>query len=398
MPHRRFRLVAVPARASTLVAGLLVLTTVGCRKQEEIHTLVVSRDIEEANNKLLAEWRATSQAARKPTAEAAPAKPGRLLGALLPHGEETWTFKMLGDAEAVTKHVDEVRALIGSVKFAGDKPAWTLPAGWTQKADPGTMRFATLVVGDTTPPLELAIAVLPGSQNIADNVNRWRGQVQLPPESPAEAEKSAVELPTGAGAARWVDLTGMYSASSGMPPFARMGGAAGGLPSDHPPIGASPMPTGAGRGSTARPAGPPPDSPVKYALPEGWQPGAPTQFAVASFTVADGPKQLRITISNASGDLLLNVNRWRGQLQLPPIDQNTLDTAVTKMKVDGRSADYIELLGMARGGPQQAIYGVVIADSPQSSWFIKLMGDASLALREREHFQAFVFSLNFPKK
>ena len=49
--------------------------------------------------------REKAQAARKPEATAE-AKPGRLLGALLPHDGATWSFKILGDEAVVARHVD----------------------------------------------------------------------------------------------------------------------------------------------------------------------------------------------------------------------------------------------------------------------------------------------------
>jgi hypothetical protein len=391
-------------RAKSWPVVLAVVAVLGgCREREQIHSYVVARDIEDANAKLAAEWRAKAQAGRDGqnggAQTAAAAKPGRLLGALLPHNGQTWIFKMLGDEEAVARHVDEVRALVAGVTFDGDKPKWTLPPAWREEANPGSLRYATLFVEEGDPDLELAVSALPGEQSVADNVNRWRGQVQLKPQSAADAEKDAVELKTAAGPARWVDLVGKYVPGAGMAPFARGGAGgpigAGAMPADHPPIvppSTANKTSGAGQGAAI------PKSPVGYDLPAGWEPSPPTQFSVASFNVADGARQVRVTVSSASGDLLSNVNRWRGQLQVPPLDQSTLDTAVTKMKVDGRDASYIELLGTARGGEQDAIYGVVVADTPQSSWFVKLMGDASLALRERERFQKFVLSLKFPKQ
>lgn len=399
-PHHRSnyrRTFARPLVAAALAT--LLVASVGCREEEKIYTITVSREIEEENAKLAAVWRDKAQAARKPEATAE-AKPGRLLGALLPHGGQTWSFKILGDEAIVSRHVDAVRTFIESVKFDGDRPQWTLPAKWREETTPGAMRYATLFieVEGGAKPLELAVMMLPGEQNVADNVNRWRGQVQLPPESAADAEKSAVELKTSAGPARWVDLTGEYvPGGGGMGPF--MGGGARGpasggpaMPADHPPFA-----SGNPGGPASSPGGALPESPVKYELPSGWSPSPPSQFSVVAFNIVHEGKQARVTVSSASGDLLSNINRWRGQIQVPPIDQNTLDNVLTKMKVDGRDASYIELLGPAKPDGQASIYGVVVTDTPQSSWFVKMTGDASLNLRERERFLKFVASLMFPR-
>ena len=100
--------------------------------------------------------------------------------------------------------------------------------------------------------------------------------------------------------------------------------------------------------------------------------------------------------SSASGDLLSNVNRWRGQIQVPPVDQNTLENVLTKMKVDGRDASYVELLGPATPAGQQSIYGVVVTDTPQTSWFVKMTGDAAVNLvREAIEMSADQFAFLF---
>src|SRR5947209_3762772 len=58
----------------------------------------------------------------------------RLLGAILPHGENTWFFKVSGPATTVTAHEAEFQTFLKSLRFSGpdDKPlAWTLPDAWT---------------------------------------------------------------------------------------------------------------------------------------------------------------------------------------------------------------------------------------------------------------------------
>lgn len=381
-----------PSRGSytpkTIFLGLAVLSVgllVGCGKPESIRTYTVSRDIEDENDRVLSAWRSKAQAPLTAAADKEPV-PGRLLGALLPHDGQTWIFKLLGDEAAVSKHVADAQGFVESVKFDGGAPRWTLPAGWREKSSPGAMRFATLLVGDDEPPLELAVSQLPGEQSVADNVNRWRGQVQLPTQSAAEAEASAVEIATAAGPARWVDLVGKYVPGQGMAPFASgRGGAA--MPADHPPLPSIPP-------AVAAPPSPE-NLPVRFQTPEGWRPGPVTQFSVASFIAGEGDERVTITVSSASGEVLENVNRWRGQLQMPPIDQTTLESAATPLKIDGRSGISVELIGPAKGGEQQAIYGAIIDAAPPSKWFVKMTGDATIAFRERERFLAFVTSLKF---
>ena len=60
---------------------------------------------------------------------------------------------------------------------AATTPSWTLPEGWSVAPNTVQMRFATISV---PPDLQLGITVLP-PQNLVENINRWEGQVGLPP-------------------------------------------------------------------------------------------------------------------------------------------------------------------------------------------------------------------------
>ncbi|MCE9604021.1 MAG: hypothetical protein K8U03_03865 [Planctomycetia bacterium] len=379
-----------------LAVGLLCASCfVGCNKADDVETYTVTREFEQERRQLVFP-QGTKHESTAPT----PAEPGRLIGVLLPHDGQMWFFKMLGPDEAVKRHVEQVKAFVAAVKFEGNKPVWSAPKEWSEQ--PGNaMSYATFVVDAALPTIKLVVSEFPGEQDLADNVNRWRGQLKLPPLGAEEARKAAIPLTTAAGPALWVELTGILSASSGMPPFAGGGKVAGPidpgngtLPAGHPPVDpAANMPKPAGGPAAAGAEGP-----VKYELPTGWTPSPPSNFNIAAFSVVEGAEKLRITVSEAQGDLLSNVNRWRvDQLQLPPLDEEQLKTATTKMKVSGLDADVVELIAPAGNGPQRAIFGVIAKKSPTSSYFIKLMGDAPLAQRERERFMKFVASIRFDR-
>ena len=80
------------------------------------------------------------------------------------------------------------------------------------------------------------------------------------------------------------------------------------------------------------PAAPP--SSVTYEAPPEWEPGprvvSRSAFAVpreAAFIVKEGDRKAEITITVAGGDVLQNVNRWRGQIELEPITEEQLAEA-----------------------------------------------------------------------
>jgi hypothetical protein len=80
-----------------------------------------------------------------------------------------------------------------------DAPKWAkLPAGWSVGPE-NSMRKATWIVsGPNDSKAEIAVTVFPGSVGgLTANVNRWRGQIGLPPASPDEISTSAKTVKVG---------------------------------------------------------------------------------------------------------------------------------------------------------------------------------------------------------
>src|SRR5215472_11550644 len=92
--------------------------------------------------------------------------PQRLLGAIIPHGRQTWFFKLVGPQPVVDKHAEEFKEFINSVRFPdkGKEPIiWTVPqeGGWREEAGSGH-RYVTFKLGPTDAPLELTVIPLGG--------------------------------------------------------------------------------------------------------------------------------------------------------------------------------------------------------------------------------------------
>lgn len=164
-----------------------------------------------------------------------PAKPSgeptdRMLGAVIPATPQGWFFKLSGPKEAVAALEETFVGLVKSVRFDADgKPAWTLPDGWTQ--EPGNqIRYATLRIpaSEKPPgkPLEVTVTALPNSGDdnasyVLQNVNRWRGQLQLPSVSQEQLAAESSEVKLEGATATLVNLVGHAAPNSmGRPPFA----------------------------------------------------------------------------------------------------------------------------------------------------------------------------------
>jgi hypothetical protein len=141
-------------------------------------------------------------------------------------------------------------------------------------------------------------------------------------------------------------------------------------------------------------------SDITWTLPAGWttQPD-PSGMRKGSFVVsgANGAKA-DISVTAFPGDVggdLANVNRWRGQLGLAPIDDATMAQTVQTLDAPAGKFLFVELSGgsPAGGAPQpERILGAWLKQ-PDLTWFFKLKGDDALVTAQRDAFISFIKSV-----
>jgi hypothetical protein len=382
--------------------GFMLL--VGCDRADEIKHYTVTKPSVLEKEYYGANGR-PQQAEASPIQRATNGTDG-MMGAIVPRGEQLWFFKLVGPNKAVEAQATSFARFIDSFNFkeaADSPPEWKLPEGWTQEPGSG-MRYATIKVDSAEKPLEMSVITFPkppGDEESAIllNVNRWRGQLGLEKitrDQLADQSKT-VKLPFGRAVVVYfvghMQAGGMGGPMAGGGPFS--GGAApfagGELPADHPPISAT------GDQGPENPAPPESGPAPTYVTPASWQPQPNTGLRKAAFVVRDGDKKVEITVIALplfAGDLLDNVNRWRDQVHLNAIKADELSKLVKPISIGGKSASYVELIGPAEPAPRQTLLGVLAARTEQV-WFIKLLGDAPLAEREKANFEAFVKSIKF---
>ena len=224
----------------------------------------------------------------KPIAQEAPpaATPGeptdRMLTAILPSGDQAYFFKVVGPVAAVDKREKELNDFFTGIRLGDDgKPKWQLPADWQER--PGNaMRLATIIIPADGKPLEVAVTALPWAgtpDGLLQNVNRWRGQMQLPPTSADKVADDIHQVKAGDLTIAIVDLRGRFAGSGMSPPFAT-GGPTTALPPGHPPIGPADAP----------PAGnPPANAGVTSPVAKSEESGEPTDRMLAAI-VPDGDR------------------------------------------------------------------------------------------------------------
>ena len=318
-----------------------------------------------------------------------------------------------------------------SAAEARDRLAWQLPTGWTEQA-PSSMRVASFAVSDANgQTAEVAAIPLPGvTGRDLDMVNMWRSQVRLEPIQPGEMDRLMTKVTVASAEGRLFDMAGTTPPEGAKFPlrvlvaildregtawFFKMTGddqlvseqkpafvdflkslqfvtaqAQPALPPSHPPV----------EGLTTQPSAVAENgSKPTWEVPAGWKEEPPAQMLVAKFSATDNAVRAEITVSSFPGDvggLLANVNRWRGQVSLPPIDEASLEQAVTQVDVQVGKGSLVELNGtIAKTGQKARLVGVAVPHGG-ATWFCKMLGDEQIVAKEKAAFLKFVQSVKYP--
>ena len=149
--------------------ALAVIALIGCEKNSEIKIYRVSKaPLEESSP--------PEQQNAMPTNAASPPMPGGLAPAMPSRDSSAPQIK------------------------------WKTPEGWTE-VPPSSMRYASFKAGSDGK-IDISVVTFPGEGGSdADNVNRWRRQIGLPPMSPAAVASQVTPL-KGADSTFTVDIAG----------------------------------------------------------------------------------------------------------------------------------------------------------------------------------------------
>jgi hypothetical protein len=261
------------------------------------------------------------------------------------------------------------------------------------------------------------------------NVNRWQGQLGLPP-SASEAELAKVVSPMKIGDvdAAMVALLGPNPAADGgtqkrmlaaivpgngrvwffklMGPVEKVNevGPAfeafvksvrfdGGTDEKKPAVANANVGTSASAGAAKI------EGIASYSLPEGWRVDAtPRPMRVGTIVVPSGNEQAEMAVSkfnaNSYADKTLNINRWRNQVKLPPVDGNAAQRTVAVETASG-PAEMFDFAGPESegAGRKRLLVAVLPSRGGSEIWFFRLLGPHDLVEKSKPAFEAFVKSL-----
>lgn len=159
------------------------------------------------------------------------------------------------------------------------------------------------------------------------------------------------------------------------------------------PAATAPTPAAAPGGPLAGTAVPPAGGPgLAWTAPAAWQPKPVGAMRKGSFTIpgdAGATADLSITtFPGAVGGELANINRWRGQVSLPPIAENDLAAAATRFTANGLPFTVVDLAGADPANPQRILGGMM--PYQDAMWFFKLTGPDALVAQAKPAFLDFL--------
>lgn len=142
-------------------------------------------------------------------------------------------------------------------------------------------------------------------------------------------------------------------------------------------------PAAAAGGMSITPVAAATDAGLTWIAPAGWQPKPLGAMRKGSYTIAGAAgttADVSITaFPGAVGGEFANVNRWRGQLGLPPLVESELDASVTHLSPNGLTFTLVDLASTYAANPRR-ILGAM-APYAGAMWFFKLSGpDAFIAV------------------
>ncbi len=162
------------------------------------------------------------------------------------------------------------------------------------------------------------------------------------------------------------------------------------LPADHPPLN-----SGGAAGSL--PAATPASGPaLAWTTPTGWQsqPAAAPRHAVYGFS-GDNNAYGELVVTSFPGSVggeLANLNRWRGQLQLPAWSANEAAAAVQRLTAGELAVAVVDFTGGNNEAPVRLLGAIVPAG--QVTWFFKFTGSPAVLEREKAAFLTLLESVH----
>ena len=293
--------------------------------------------------------------------------------------------------------------------------AVTTPPNWEAQPLSQMRQASFLAKGDNGAVADISFVSLGSAAgNVLENVNRWLGQLGQPPITEQKLGEIAQRLHTSLGDVAIIDLVGLpdnadpardgriiaamvTTANSTL--FFKMRGNADlaeaqkgdfikwvAAVCDAQNQTASPQMAAAAPNDSGAPQ-------IQWKAPEGWTEVPPSSMRYASFSApADNGGKIDISIVTFPGDGgsdADNINRWRGQIGLAPIDANAVTSEVAPLKTADSTFSTTDIAG----DKTRTIAAWTRRDG--RVWFFKATGPNAAVEKEKPKFVKFIESVRF---
>lgn len=131
---------------------------------------------------------------------------------------------------------------------------------------------------------------------------------------------------------------------------------------------------------------------IKWSKPDNWSEVPPSSMRYASFSAGTGNEKVDIsvvTFPGEGGSDADNVNRWRQQLQLPPMSAEAVATQVTPLQTEAATFATTDI-----AGPNARTLAAWTRRDGHA-WFFKATGSTAAIEKEKQNFVKFVQSIRF---
>ncbi len=298
---------------------------------------------------------------------------------------------------------------------------WKVPPGWKEIPSKEEMRFATFLVQDGNPPVELTVIPLgPEAGELLPNLVRWENQLGLPPSGPADVNRLIKQTTINGLNVNLIDLTSPPSAKepkrmlSAIIPYAnrvwffKLIGPEPAVTGQKANFDAfmNSLTAGGQTGEAAQPGTMPttamsvPAGNVQiksFKAPQGWQELAHQAPPRAlAFDIGSGTDKIELVVThfpqNDVGPFMANVNRWRQQVGLGPVD-DPKSVSMKDVKVGQAPAMLFDFDNPAASPPKGMT--VCLAAAGKEFWFFKMTGPLSAVQAQHDAFVKFLNSVEF---
>jgi hypothetical protein len=289
------------------------------------------------------------------------------------------------------------------------------PPNWEAQPLSQMRQASFLVKGDNGAVADISFVSLGSAAgNVLENVNRWLGQLGQPPITEQKLGEMAQRLHTSLGDVTIVDLAGlpnnadpardgriiaaMVNTANATLFFKMRGNAdlAEAQKGDFIKWVAAVCDAQTQTGSPQMPPAAPQAAsvpPIKWKTPEGWTEVPPSSMRYASFSAPAGEGgKIDISIVTFPGDGgsdADNINRWRGQMGLAPVDANAVTSQVAPLKTGDTTFSTTDIAG----DKTRTIAAWTRRDG--RAWFFKATGPTAAVENEKPNFVKFIESVRF---